>query len=197
MRILIVESIERNQALIKKILQPLSLEIDAVYSMQDGTHYIASGIYDIIIYGWTIPTTNWIDEESKTVAIVSSKIPHSVSQIALEDVHQELRQWVESKIHLQATVVIGDLTLDQSTRRLMTKTNSVMLTPNEVQLFILLTNSPEPVAKKVIEKILFKDSVSSNQVEVYISYLRQKLKQLNTTVRILTIRNVGYLIKTS
>jgi DNA-binding response OmpR family regulator len=197
MRILIIESVERNQALIKRVLQPLLLEVDAVYSIEDGRHYIASGIYDIIIYGWTISSSKWPQVHDHTVAIVEREIHSQIPQIPLTDLRTALLDWVESKLAHQATILIGDITLDTRNRRLLGKSGSVTLTPTELQLLLLLAKHDEPVPKQTIEVTLFTDPVASNQVEVYISYLRQKLRQVQTTVRITTIRRVGYLLKTS
>lgn len=73
--------------------------------------------------------------------------------------------------------------------------NQLTLTAKEAELVEMLLRYPEQVQSK--EQLLARvwgneANVSDNYVEVYVSYLRKKLKELHSTVKIKTIRNLGY-----
>jgi len=72
------------------------------------------------------------------------------------------------------------------------------LTSKESQIFeILLINKNLVVTKEqLLEKIWgFKCDVELNNIEVYLSYLRKKLKELENQIIIETVRGSGYCLK--
>ena len=84
-----------------------------------------------------------------------------------------------------------DLQLDLTNRTL----NGLELTDKEAGIIEMLMKTPESTVTK--EQILahvwgVEAEFEENYVEVYISYLRKKLKQLKTKVKIKTLRNLGY-----
>ena len=84
-----------------------------------------------------------------------------------------------------------DLVLDLNNRTL----NNLSLTDKEAEIFEMLIKNPGSVVTK--EQILAhvwgsESEFEENYVEVYISYLRKKLKTLKSRVAIKTIRNLGY-----
>ena len=84
-----------------------------------------------------------------------------------------------------------DLQLDLTNRTL----NGLELTDKEAGIIEMLMKTPESTVTK--EQILahvwgVEAEFEENYVEVYISYLRKKLKQLKTNVKIKTLRNLGY-----
>lgn len=90
-------------------------------------------------------------------------------------------------------LIFGDLEYDLVEHSL----NEVMLTAKEANLLESLIRHPEQTHSKtwLLSHAWGGDtnpSDSENYVEVYISSLRRKLKQLNSTTTIKTIRNVGY-----
>ena len=84
-----------------------------------------------------------------------------------------------------------DLELDLTNRML----NNVELTDKEASILEMLIRTPESAITK--EQILahvwgLESEFEENYVEVYVSYLRKKLKALKSNVQIKTIRNLGY-----
>ena len=89
-----------------------------------------------------------------------------------------------------------DLKLDLTNRTL----NGVELTDKEAGIFEMLIKTPGSAVTK--EQILAhvwgaEAEFEENYVEVYVSYLRKKLKSLNSRAEIKTIRNLGYKLSTS
>lgn len=89
------------------------------------------------------------------------------------------------------TLRFEDLELDLTNRTL----NGVELTDKEAGIFEMLMKTPGSAITK--EQILAhvwgpEAEFDDNYVEVYISYLRKKLKALKSRAEIKTIRNLGY-----
>lgn len=84
-----------------------------------------------------------------------------------------------------------DLTFDVTNRTL----NGELLTDKEAEILMMLMKNPEQAITKsqILAHVWGDDSEhDENYVEVYVSYLRKKLKGLGTKVEIKTIRNLGY-----
>lgn len=84
-----------------------------------------------------------------------------------------------------------DLKFDIRNRTL----NSINLTEKEAEIIEILIKHPNQINSK--EQIFSRvwganEFIDDNYVEVYISYLRSKLKKLNSKVKIKTIRGLGY-----
>lgn len=84
-----------------------------------------------------------------------------------------------------------DLELDLTNRTL----NGTELTDKEAGILEMLMRTPESAITK--EQILahvwgLESEFEENYVEVYVSYVRKKLKGLQSNVQIKTIRNLGY-----
>lgn len=91
----------------------------------------------------------------------------------------------EKEIHFE------DLCFDTTNRTL----NNLPLTEKEAQIIEILIKNPGVVQKKeyLLAKIWGTElNVEENYVEVYVSYLRKKLKILKSKCMIKTIRNLGY-----
>jgi len=92
----------------------------------------------------------------------------------------------------------GDLTLHMGTFLLECGPRSVRLSRREYDLMeLLMRNGSQIVSKEqLILKVWGYDSAAEdNNVEVYISFLRRKLTHLQSTVKIKTLRMVGYCLE--
>ncbi len=95
---------------------------------------------------------------------------------------------------------IGDINYERNTLTLSKGSTEIKLTLTEFNMFeYLVTSKGMPVSKEqIIDRIWGMDEdISENQVEVYISYLRKKLKLLDSDLAIKTQRQVGYYIEVS
>lgn len=84
-----------------------------------------------------------------------------------------------------------DLELDLTNRTL----NGIELTDKEAGIFEMLMKTPGTAITKeqILAHVWGQDAeFEENYVEVYISYLRKKLKKLSSRAEIKTIRNLGY-----
>lgn len=73
--------------------------------------------------------------------------------------------------------------------------NNVKITKTEALILDILLGRPnETIQKDFILGKVWGDDSMSNYVEVYVSYLRQKLRKIGSKVVIKTVRGVGYKI---
>jgi two-component system, OmpR family, response regulator MprA len=92
---------------------------------------------------------------------------------------------------------VGDLVLNPSTRQVKRGSRPVGVTAREYQLLLLLLERKGTVvSRELILRQVWNDeqdsSSSSNVIEVYVRYLRQKLEEDGERRLIHTIRGQGY-----
>lgn len=88
-----------------------------------------------------------------------------------------------------------DLALDLNNYSISTNYKSINLTAKEFEIIKLLMSNANIVVTKddLISKIWGYDSnAEDNNVEVYISFIRKKLKFIKSRVEITTLRKLGY-----
>lgn len=89
----------------------------------------------------------------------------------------------------------GDLTLDLTTHDLRCGTKSVHLSGKEFEVMRMLMSSSARVVSKrdLLNRVWGGNSeASENSVEAYVSFLRKKIKHVESTVQITTLRMLGY-----
>ena len=89
----------------------------------------------------------------------------------------------------------GDLKLDSRTGKMICGENEIPINGKELDLLeVLLLNKNQIVNRELIaDKIWGYDSDAEyNNVEVYVTFLRRKLKLLKSTVKIKAVRGLGY-----
>ncbi|MBQ3445566.1 response regulator transcription factor [Candidatus Saccharibacteria bacterium] len=93
----------------------------------------------------------------------------------------------------QKMLEFGDLKYDKTNRTL----NDIAITDKEAAIFGMLIENPNLTVTKqqILAHVWGADAeFDDNYVEVYISYLRKKIKELGSKVSIKTIRGLGYKI---
>ncbi len=94
-----------------------------------------------------------------------------------------------------ALLQLADLSLDPASRQVRRGRRIVPLTAREYQLLLLLLErSGQVVTRDLIQRRVWNDdrNCSSNVIEVYVRYLRQKLEQEGERRLIHTVRGRGY-----
>ena len=89
----------------------------------------------------------------------------------------------------------GDIALDVKNAKIMCEDNEIQISGKELDLIELLLVNKNQVSTKenIIERIWGYDSEAEyNNVEVYITFVRRKLKLINSKVKIKSVRGLGY-----
>lgn len=222
MRILIVEDEVNLAEALVQILRKNNYSVDAVHDGKEGLDFALSGIYDLLLLDIMLPGMDGIsilkELRSEGVATpvimltakgeIDDKIagldygaddyvakPFSTGEL-LARIRAALRR--KGEVVPEDTLKLGDIELNTSTLKLSCQGKELKLILKESELLELLLTRRQAVTSKeqIIEKLWgFDSEAEHNNVEVYISFLRKKLTFLNASVRISTIRGVGYVLE--
>lgn len=99
------------------------------------------------------------------------------------------------EIQQQDVLRYGDLTLDKWERSLATPEKSLALTGKEAELLSVLMRQPDTLFSR--ERLVLKiwgsfSEVESGNVDNYVSFLRKRLRELNSVCQIKTVYGAGY-----
>lgn len=218
MRILLIEDERRLSEAIVHILKENSYEVDAVYDGEDGYHYIMTDMYDIVILDVNLPKMNGFEVlkqvrnegnkshilmltartelDDKVLGLNLGADDYLPKPFATKELLARLKALARRSNNFEADLKsFGDIFYDVSNYKLTKQKKSVTLTHLEGQLLELLLSRKNMITPKetIIVKLWGYDSeADDNNVEVYIFFLRKKLKYLDSKVTIKTTRNVGY-----
>ncbi len=224
MRILIVEDEKDLAMILSELLEMEGYYIDVSYDGESGLDNILSGIYDLVILDVMLPVMDGIQVLSE---IRKNNINTPVLMLTAKSEIQDkvcgldagaddyltkpfdpdellariraLSRRKEKKI-VEENIRFSDITLDKLTCEIIKDTQKIKLSKKEHDLLeLLILNYGMVVSKEsLVTKIWGYDTdVEYNSIEVYISFLRKKLKAVGSQVHISTARSVGYTIRES
>lgn len=222
MRVLVVEDEVRLASTLQDLLELNGYTADVCHDGEAGLDNALSGIYDVVVLdvmlpkldGFTVVQRLRAAGNSTPVLLLTARSEVSDKVTGLDrgaDYYltkpfepQELLACVRALSRRQPelrntdALEYGDLKLDKSTFTLSCGERSVRLSRKEFDMLELLMLNREVVLTK--ESLLLKiwgyeSDAEDNNVEVYISFLRKKLEHLRSTVKIKTIRMVGYCLE--
>lgn len=218
MRILIIEDETALAEALTEILKQNGYLSDAVFSGTDGLEYIRTGIYDLILLDIMLPGMDGLSvlrtarkEKIYTPVILltaRSELSDIVSGLDAGSDDYLPKPFSSSELlariravsrrrgqYLEDILDFAGLSLDKSSMELSSGTNSIRLSLKEYQLMELFLRNPRQILSKnlIISKIWGLDTDADyNNVEVYISFLRQKLQALDSRAVLRTNRGAGY-----
>ncbi len=122
--------------------------------------------------------------------------PFSIEEVVLR-LRALLRRTGVTEASAGASLVVGDLTLDEDTREVFRGGTEITLTATEFELLRFLMRNPRRVLSKtqILDRVWNYDfGGQANIVELYISYLRKKV-DVGREPMIHTMRGAGYVLK--
>lgn len=223
MRILIVEDEKNLAATIGQLLSDQHYDVDIVYDGRSGLDYALMTSYDLIILDVMLPKMNGFDVVRELrQARVSTPVLMLTAREQTNDkitgldcgaddymtkpfAYDELFARIRALTRRIGEVVLneltfGDLTLNLETTVLSAHGKEVHLGYKEFAILERFMKKPKLTLSKedLIVSVWGSNSdAGENNVEVYISFLRKKLKFLDSRVKIMTIRMVGYRLEDS
>ena len=219
MKILIIEDEKALAEAIFETLKKENYDVSICNDGETGEYEALTGIYDLILLDIMLPGKNGFEilrslrnEKIKTpVIILTAK---SEMNDKLNGLENGADDYVTKPFHMRELIArikvilkrnanvedinnfkFGDLILDLRTGEIKTSNNKIAINGKELELLeILLINKNQILDRETLtEKVWGYDNESEyNNVEVYISFLRKKLKLLDSNVNIKTIRGLGY-----
>lgn len=222
MRILLVEDEEYMAQAVAQILEKNNYTVDLAHEGVYGLDCALSGIYDIIILDIMLPGRSGLEilktlrregiaapvllltakgeTEDKVTGLDMGADDYLTKPFEMQELLARLRVLARRKqdISVQSGCAFGDILLNPYNLSLLCKGESFKLTLKESQLLEMLMDARGGVLSKerIIEKVWGFDSEAEDRhVEVYISFLRKKLKALGAQTSIETVRGMGYALR--
>lgn len=219
MRILIVEDEQSLAELVASRLKKEKYIVDISLDGEEGLYNALMDVYDLVILDIMLPNVNGIEilKELKENNI-KSKVIMLTAKSELEDkllgFSEGANDYIAKPFHIAELVArvnahlrmdkiknnnleFGDLILDLKTSDIINKNNDdkINIINKEFQLLEYFMSNPNQILSKemIYDKVwgLENDSISNN-LEVYLSFIRKKLKLINSNVQIKSLRNLGY-----
>lgn len=219
MKVLIIEDEYGLADAIRESLEREHLDVTIVTNGIDGEDEALTNLYDLILLDIMLPEKDGFEilktlreEKIKSpIIILTAKSEMSDKLNGLEngaddyitkpfhmkELLARVKIILKRSANLDDTNILsyGDLTLDLSVGKLKCNSNEIAINGKELNLMeILLINKEQIVSKEFLtDKIWGYDSEAEyNNVEVYVSFLRKKIKLLKSKVKISTVRGIGY-----
>lgn len=220
MRILIIEDEYSLADVVASRLKKEKYMVDICTDGEEGLYKATTNTYGLIILDVMLPHMNGFDIlKSIRKEEVDSKVIMLTAKSTLEDkldgLENGANDYVTKPFHIDELVAriniqlkgssgikndvisYGDLKLNTSNSKLIcTTTNeTVELVCKEFQLLEYFFNNPTQILSKdqIYDKVWGIDNdVESNNLEVYLSFIRRKLKAIGTKVNIKAVRGLGY-----
>lgn len=222
MKLLLVEdSIQLNKAL-TTVLKRNSYIVDSAFDGEEALLYIDQYKYDVIILDIMLPKINGLDVLKRVRANkIDTPIIMLTAKSTTEDkihgldlgaddylpkpfVVEELLARIRALLRRQPTyeeeskLEFGDIVLDSNNCCLVNNEKKVTLMNKELQIITLLMKANgNVVSQDTISKNVWdiESYSTSENVWVFISYLRKKLESINSKVKIKSIRYQGYYLE--
>jgi two-component system, OmpR family, response regulator MprA len=135
----------------------------------------------------------------RVVGLDSGADDYLVKPFAYEELMARIRALLRRQAPRARKVLrYADLSMDLGTREVRRGEHSVALTPKEFDLLQHLLRNPRQVLTRdrILDAVWGYDfGATSNSVDVYIGYLRQKLEADGSPRLIQTVRGVGYALR--
>ena len=219
MKILIIEDEYSLADAISESLQKENYITKIVTNGEDGEDEALTGIYDLILLDVMLPKRDGFEilrilkNEKINTPIIMITAKSEIDD-KLKGLENGIDDYITKPFHMRELIArikivlkrnsniaddnileYSDLKLDLSTGKMNSNGNEISINGKELELLeILLLNKNQIVNKEVlINKIWGYDiNAEYNYVEVYVSFLRKKLKLLKSKVKIKAIRGTGY-----
>ena len=221
MRILVVENEFSLADIIATKLKKEKYNVDISLDGEDGLDNALSGIYDLVILDIMLPKINGIEilKEIRNNNI-DTKVIMLTSKSSLDDkligFEYGANDYITKPFHIEELLArvnvqlrnnkkginkdilkFGDIELNVRTATISCTKNNESINISYKELMILeylMNNSNQIISKEQIyDKIWGIDTdFESNNLEAYLSFVRKKLKIIDSEVTIKAIRGMGY-----
>lgn len=217
MKILIIEDEKLLADSLKVLLEKKGFEVQAVYDGETGAEYAELGVYDLLILDVMMPKMDgYAVARQVRSRRCATPILMLTAKSSLEDRIQglnagadyyltkpfdtrELLACINALLRRQGgqvdEMVFGNTALDLASGTLVCGDNAVRLSAREfdVMRFLLQAGNRNLSKEVILARVWGYDSEAvENHVEVYVGFLRKKLRSIGSNIRIVSIRRLGY-----
>jgi len=220
MRVLVVEDETALASALKKILESNHILTDVAHDGIEGQMLADHDAYDVIVLDLMLPGKSGLDilqsirQAGKNVPVLLLTARDSTADkvkglnMGADDyvvkpfVTEELVARIQAlgrrpwEVYKGKDISFANLILDTKSGELLVDQERVKLTAKEAQLLEMFLRSPGVTISKeqILDRIWGFDSyVMENSVEIYIHYIRKKIKKSQAEIK--TKRGMGYYIR--
>ena len=217
MQILVVEDEVLLAKSLKEILEESEHGVSLAYDGEEGLEFARNAHFDLLILDLMLPKLNGF-QVARTLRKEKNGLP-ILMLTAKSDIldrvegldsgadyyltkpfdKRELLACINALLRRQGKEVnqisFGNTSLDLDSSELVSGENALRLSSKEFQMMkLLLSEGKNNITKNTfLEKIWgFDSDATENNVEVYIGFLRKKLKALSSDIVIVASRGLGY-----
>ena len=217
MKILLIEDEKLLSDSLKALLTAKGFDVEAVYDGETGAEYALLGIYDLLILDVMMPgmdgyqVARQVRSRRCSVPILMLTARSGVMD-RIEGLNagadyyltkpfdsRELLACMNALLRRQGEqvdqLVFGNTELDLSTSILHCGEKSIRLSAKEFDIMrFLLQSGSRNLSKEVLLSRVwgFESNAVDNHVEVYVGFLRKKLRSIGSNIRIEAVRRLGY-----
>lgn len=217
MKILIIEDEKLLADTLQTLLEQKGFDVEAVYDGESGAEYAELGIYDLLILDVMMPKLDgYAVARAVRAKHCGTPILMLTARSGVEDRiaglnagadyyltkpfdTRELLACINALLRRQGSqvdeMVYGNTSLDLSTGILVCGGQSVRLSAKEFDVMrLLLQAKGQNLSKEVILARVwgYDSNATENHVEVYVAFLRKKLRSIGSNLQIAAIRRLGY-----
>ena len=217
MKILVIEDEQLLAQSIKAVLEQKGFEVETVYDGETGAEYARLGIYDLLILDVMLPGMDGFQvAQALRAGRCATPILMLTAKSGIEDRitglnagadyyltkpfdTRELLACVNALLRRQGGQVdelrFGNTVLDLSSSQLVCGEKSQRLSAREFDVMRLLMQSRERILSKeiLLARVWgYESNAVENHVEVYVGFLRKKLRAIGSDIRITAVRRLGY-----
>ena len=217
MKILLIEDEKLLSDSLKALLTAKGFDVEAIYDGETGAEYALLGIYDLLILDVMMPgmdgyqVARQVRSRRCSVPILMLTARSGVTD-RIEGLNagadyyltkpfdsRELLACINALLRRQGgqvdQLVFGNTELDLATGILHCGGKSIRLSAKEFDIMrFLLQNGSRNLSKEVLLSRVwgFESNAVDNHVEVYVGFLRKKLRAIGSNIRIEAVRRLGY-----
>lgn len=222
-KVLIIEDEQNLARFIELELKHEQYDVDITYDGLSGLNKALQQYYDIILLDLMLPEMDGLEVcqrirtqkdtpiimitakgeiYDKVVGLDNGADDYIVKPFEIEELLARMRALVRrygEESHSNTDIInIDGLIIDKHAFSVSFESQNIELTKTEFDLLLVLAENKNHVLQR--EQILdhvwgYESAVETNVVDVYIRYLRNKLKTIGKQKLIETVRGVGYVIR--
>ena len=221
MRVLIIEDEYNLADVISESLKKNKYQVDIRTDGEEGFYDALTGIYDLIILDVMLPHMNGFDIlkklreqeiDSKIIMLTAKgELNDKINGFSLgandylpkpfhiEELLARVNAQLKSPINIKKQNILEykdlSLDIDKSMVTCITNNESIELVCKEFQLLEYFIMNPEQILSReqIYDKVWgMENEIESNNLEAYLSFIRKKIKAIDSKVNIKSCRGLGY-----
>ena len=219
MKILIIEDDTELAEAMRFRLEKEDFTVDICHDGEEGLYYLQENMYDVVIMDRMLPYMNGTDVlktarkahistpvifltalgelNDKVTGLECGADDYMVKPFAFEELLARIRcimrrpgKWDDS-----ALLKLGDISFDPAANRLSKASKECTLSRREGDLLEVFLRNPGQTRPRamLLSRVWGLDAdVEDGNLDNYIHFLRRRLKAVNSTLSLKTVRGVGY-----